>query len=116
LLGAGSREDSEAPTIELARPEPQQPKAPTTHEFKTAFQVRNSDGTQGIQTFCVDHKGRLIALVGPPKQFDPSQKAAGSEVQVLDGEGQSISNWPVDFHAQSINVDLRTTFMSPAMP
>lgn len=78
---------------------------PSTHEFRRNIPVRSTDGAMGVQTFCIDRQGRLIALVAQSKRFDASQDRGRSEVHVLDGDGQPVTNWKVDFHAQSINVD-----------
>ena len=76
--------------------------ARATHEFKKAVPVKTSDGN-GVQTFCLDAQGRIIALAAPPRYFSgPSQKTH-SEVHVLTNDGEPVTQWNVDFVGQSIN-------------
>jgi hypothetical protein len=35
----------------------------STHQFKKAVKIRSSDGVYGVQTFCLDKEGRIVALV-----------------------------------------------------
>ncbi|MFO1020478.1 MAG: hypothetical protein U0903_07250 [Planctomycetales bacterium] len=53
-----------------------------------------------LQTFCVDSKGQLVALVssGP---YDPTPKS-GAEIQILSPEGQVLKKWDVSFTANSL--------------
>jgi hypothetical protein len=74
-----------------------------THEFKKAVKVRSADGSSGVQTFCVDNQGRLLALVSQPRYFDGSKSSDSCEVHVLSRIGEPISTWKVDILGQSIN-------------
>lgn len=75
-----------------------------THEFKKAVKIRSTDGANGVQTFCIDGKGRIVALVAPPRRYDGSAKGITSEVHLLSSEGEPLTHWTVDFHGHSINV------------
>jgi hypothetical protein len=88
LLGSGSTE----------KPDPT-----ATHAFKRAVSVRTSDG-HGVQTFCLDGQGRIIALAAPPRYFSGPSKNSQSEIHVLANDGEPITHWQVDFVGQSINV------------
>lgn len=74
-----------------------------THEFKKAVKIRSEDGSNGVQTFCVDKQGRVLALVSQPRYFDGSKSLDSCEVHVLSPMGESISTWKVDILGQSIN-------------
>ncbi len=74
-----------------------------THEFKKAVKIRSEDGSNGVQTFCIDKQGRLLALVGQPRYFDGSKSSDSCEVHVLSPLGEPISVWKVDILGQSIN-------------
>jgi hypothetical protein len=75
-----------------------------SHEFKKAVKIQSADGKCGVQTFCIDGQGRILALVGQPRYFDDSSKAAGCEVHLLSPLGEPISQWKLDFLGQAINV------------
>ena len=87
LLGSGSSE---------------KPDSRATHEFKRAVTVKTSDGN-GVQTFCLDGQGRIVALAAPPRYFSGTSKNSPSEVHVLANDGEPITHWSVDFVGQSIN-------------
>ncbi|HXM16911.1 MAG TPA: hypothetical protein VN933_16820 [Candidatus Eremiobacteraceae bacterium] len=74
-----------------------------THEFKKAVKVRSTDGSCGVQTFCVDKQGRILALVGRPRYFDGSKESDFCEVHVLTPLGEPVSVWKLDLLGQSIN-------------
>jgi hypothetical protein len=74
-----------------------------THEFKKAVALRGSDGAYGVQTFCIDGRGQLVALVAQPRYYDASAKKGVCEIHVLSAEGERLHHWQVDFLAQSIN-------------
>jgi hypothetical protein len=74
-----------------------------THEFKKAVKVRSADGRAGVQTFCLDNQGRVLALVGQPRYFDGSKSSGSCEVHVLSSLGEPISVWNLDITGQSIN-------------
>jgi len=87
LLGSGSSE---------------KPDSRATHNFKRAVTVKTSDGN-GVQTFCLDGQGRIVALAAPPRYFSGITKNSPSEVHVLAGDGEPVTQWNVDFVGQSIN-------------
>ena len=74
-----------------------------THAFKKAVLVKTSDG-HGVQTFCLDGSGRIVALAAPPRYFSGPSKNSHSEVHLLANDGEPITQWNVDFVGQSINV------------
>jgi hypothetical protein len=74
-----------------------------THEFKKAVKVRSTDGRLGVQTFCVDNQGRILALVAQPRYFDGSKSSDSCEVHVLSAMGEPIGVWKVNILGQSIN-------------
>jgi hypothetical protein len=77
----------------------------TTHEQIKAVTVRSKDGrNQGLQTLCLDAEGRVLALLAPPRGYGSAAQSGKGEIQMLDADGNYIKHWPVDFHAQSINV------------
>jgi hypothetical protein len=77
--------------------------AAQTHEFNKAVKVRSADGQFGVQTFCIDNQGRILALVGQPRYFDGSKNSASCEVHVLSPLGEPIGVWKLDILGQSIN-------------
>lgn len=76
----------------------------STHEQVKAVTIRSKDGRNGVQTFCLDAEGRILALVAPQRGFSGSTQGAKTEVHLLDAEGKYLKHWAVDFHGQSINV------------
>ena len=74
----------------------------STHGFEKAVTIKSSDGSFGVQTFCMDGQGRIVALVGAGRyQVDAAKSSA--EVHVLTGDGQPVTQWKLDFSGQSIN-------------
>jgi ribosomal protein L24E len=88
LLGSGSTEKSDAGA---------------THAFKKAVTVKTSDGN-GVQTFCLDGRGRVVALAAPARYFSGASGSSDSEVHILTNDGEPVTHWKVDFAGQSINV------------
>lgn len=73
-----------------------------THQLAKQVKITGKNG-QSLQTIAVDGKGRVLALVAPPRHFGNAQKNVSSEVHVLDADGNKLSAVTVDFHANSVN-------------
>lgn len=60
--------------------------------------------TEGIslQTFCIDHEGRIIALLGASRYSNEPVK--NSEIRILNPQGEDLKKWKLSFPAQSVNV------------
>jgi hypothetical protein len=104
--------------------------APATHKQKTIVTVANIKDGEKLEDFCIDSKGRILALVGPGNAaemgltstddsfiggalslFTTSAKTTAkkkpkkveSEVRVYDATGKLAEQWAVGFSAQAIN-------------
>jgi hypothetical protein len=86
------------------KPESGQPEpvSSATHQFKKAVTIKASDGN-GVQTFCLDGQGRIVALAAPARYFSGPSSTLRSEVHVLTSDGEPVTHWNVDFPGQSIN-------------
>jgi len=101
----GSR-DADKPAVRVAdKPAVRAPESDSgaTHEFKKAVTIKTSDG-HGVQTFCLDGRGRIVALAAPPRYYNGTPKNTHAEVHVLTSDGEPVTHWNVDFHGHSINV------------
>ncbi len=79
-----------------------QPPSPVTKDDHRRIKVKASVGWLSLQTFCVDHEGHLIALLGTSRYAE--EKGKNSEVQILSPEGDVLKEWKLSFSGQSINV------------
>lgn len=89
--------------------------APATHKQKTIVTVVSPGSREKLEDFCIDAKGRILALLGPAdaNQFavpvpdaESVKKAAPeavSEVRVYAADGKLVEQWPVGFTGQAIN-------------
>lgn len=93
------------------KPVPPNPAAPpnpaekfdTTHKVVASIEVKGEDQLK-LQTISLDNKGKVIALVAPPKPFTATAGSkATAEIHVFDGDGKPVKNWKVPFHATAVN-------------
>jgi sugar lactone lactonase YvrE len=102
----GNSSDSNTSAVrEVNKPAVHEPETDSlaTHVFKKAVTVKTSDGN-GVQTFCLDGQGRIVALAAPPRYYNGTLKNTHAEVHLLTSVGEPIRHWNVDFHGHSINV------------
>jgi hypothetical protein len=98
-----------------------------THKQSKVVTVANSREGQKLEDFCIDEKGRILALLGPVNSNDseaiveveePTSESSGiarllgigkkaphfeSAVHVYDSDGDLIEKWPLGFSGQAIN-------------
>lgn len=74
----------------------------TTHKVIASVDVKG-DNNLRLQTLALDAKGRVIALVAPPKPFGAPMKGQTAEVHVFDAAGKPVKSWKVNFHATAVN-------------
>lgn len=100
----------ESDATESPSPEPIRPLKVDEGTFSsaTAIKVKSSVAGHALLTFCLNRDGHVLALVGPPKYFEPGTAAAKaprtSVVLEYDADGEFIKEWKIKFAAQAINV------------
>lgn len=86
--------------------------AAATHKQKTIVTVANSAKGEKLEDFCIDSKGRILALMGQGESeqgfaipFLGKAKPAkfACEVRVYDATGKMAAKWEVGFTGQAIN-------------
>lgn len=104
--------------------------APATHQQKNIVTVADIKNGEKLEDFCIDAKGRILALVGPADAaelglistddsligsaislFTTSAKTPAkkkpkkveSEVRVYDADGKLADHWAIGFTGQAIN-------------
>lgn len=75
----------------------------TTHKVVASIEVKGDKGLM-LQTICLDGKGRVVALVAPPKPYGAPMKGQTAEVHLFDADGKAVKKWKVEFHATAVNV------------
>jgi hypothetical protein len=90
-----------------------------THKQVAQIHPASKSSQQKLVCFCLSSEGRIVALVASGAGANPAELAeapaavlepgkertkAKCEVKILDGEGNLLESWPVDFTAQSLNV------------
>lgn len=78
-----------------------EPKSATKDSYRR-IKVNATVGWLSLQTFCVNHEGQLVALLGTSRYAN--EKSKPSEVQILSPQGAVIKEWKLSFSAQSINI------------
>ena len=90
--------------------------APATHRQQKVLTVAKVEAGEKLEDFCLDSKGRILALLGPNDQ-SPSgialpavpgisagqQPKFESAVHVFDATGHLVAKWAVGFSGQAIN-------------
>jgi hypothetical protein len=89
--------------------------APATHKQQKILTVAKAESGEKLEDFCLDTKGRILALLGPNDQgmgmslsaiagiFSKKGSKFESAVHVYNAEGNLVSKWPVGFSGQAIN-------------
>lgn len=98
--------------------------APATHKQTLVVNVADPSQGQKLEDFCSDTKGQILALLGPadPDQLNDGVDSVaatalkllggkkkklpkfGSAVHVYDSTGKLVTQWPVGFPGQAINL------------
>jgi hypothetical protein len=78
----------------------------STHKQIGDIKVRGERSGHQLQTFCLDSKGNILAVVAAPRPYGTKLEGKNntSEIRMFDGEGQPLREWPVDFAVQAIAV------------
>lgn len=91
--------------------------APATHKQKSIITVADHRAGEKLEDFCLDAKGRIVALLGPadandgniivlPSPGDDKSKPRAkfaAEVRIYEADGKLSEKWPVGFTGQAIN-------------
>jgi hypothetical protein len=78
-----------------------------THKQAGEIKIRSDRSGHQLQTFCLDPKGNILAVVAPPRTYGGTKlegKNNSSEIRMFDGKGESLREWSVDFAVQAIAV------------
>lgn len=94
--------DAEQDYLKQIRDAQQQATKLGSHQLLKQVKITGKNG-QSLQTIAVDGKGRVLALVAPPRHFGKAEKNVSSEVHILDADGNKLSSLTVQFHANSVN-------------
>lgn len=105
LLAAGyaiAADEKPAPVQPALPPNPAE-KFDTTHKVIASIEVKGENNLK-LQTISLDSKGRVIALVAPPKLYTAvAESKATAEIHVFDSDGKPVKSWKVPFHATAVN-------------
>lgn len=76
-----------------------------THEQVNMISVAR-EGAASLQTLAATPDGKIVALVGLPRNAAPGTqtKTPLGKVLLLDDSGKELAGWPLDFSGQSIGV------------
>lgn len=85
--------------------------APATHKQVSIVSVANTAKGEKLEDFCVDSKGRILALLGPannagipvPTLTNESREKFDCAIHVYEADGKLVAKWPVGFSGQAIN-------------
>jgi len=100
--------------------------SPASHKQRKVVQAANTQKGEKLEDFCIDTRGRILALLGPADQHEPGFMGAIAEavseafngsgktgrksppkfenaVHVYDADGALLEKWPVGFAGQAIN-------------
>jgi hypothetical protein len=114
LVAYGS-EITEVTTLAEENVPPSVKSAPATHRQQKVLTVAKVEAGEKLEDFCLDSKGRILALLGPNDQntgialpatpgISAGQKQKfESAVHVYDATGHLVAKWAIGFSGQAIN-------------